>query len=287
VILLLLALAAQAPSLPSSPDPMPTPRSVPAAQAPAARPAAPSAAADPIERRYRDCAALARSNPGGAIEVANAWRVEGGGIYARQCLGLAYITLERWAPAATVYEQAAQEAEAAGDPRRTDLRLQAGNAWIAAGDPTKALVAFDLALRAPDLTGERRGGIHLDRARALVALDNPAGARADLDRALRLVASDPIAWYLSAALARRANDLGRAQTDIARAQQLAPDNPDILLLAGTIAGLAGNMAEAGRLYRRVVELAPESDAGRAARASLEGSAPAPPAAAPQPQPQSR
>ena len=58
--------------------------------------------------RYRGCVEQVRANPEAAVEAANAWLVEGGGIYARQCLGLAYVALERWAPAATAFEQAAR-----------------------------------------------------------------------------------------------------------------------------------------------------------------------------------
>ena len=188
----------------------------------------------------------------------------GGGLLARQCLGLAYVALERWDAAATVYEQAARDADGGqrSPPRRF---LGPGRQCLARRrrlDP-RALQAFDAALATTSLSDELRGEVHLDRARALVALGNAAGARTDLDRALQLVPSDPFAWYLSAALARRENDLARARTDIARALQLAPDNPDIVLLAGTLAGLAGNMAEAERLYRRVADGAPDSDAGRA------------------------
>ena len=155
----------------------------------------------------------------------------------------------------------------------------------------RALAAFDAALLTPNLTDELRGEVHLDRARAQVALGNPPAARAEIDRALQLVPNDPFAWYLSAALARRENDLARAGTDIARARTLAPDSPDMLLLAGTLAGLAGNMAEAERLYRQVAQAAPDSDAGRQARESLatlrEVEVPAPaPAPAPT-RPQSR
>ncbi len=219
--------------------------------------------------RYAACADLVQSNPERAIEMASAWRVEGGGLHARQCLGLAYVALERWAPAATVYEQAARDAEAANDPRIADFHVKAGNAWLAAGEPTRAVQALDAALAAPRLSDELRGEVHLDRARALVALGNAAGARTDLNEGLRLVPSDPFAWYLSAALARRQGDAARARTDIARALEMAADNPDITLLAGTIAGEAGDMTEAERLYLRVAEGAPETEAGRAARASLE------------------
>lgn len=278
---ILAFLAAQAAALPSSPDPMP-PR-------PAPPPAVPAPPADAgAEARYRSCTEQVRGNAEAAIETANAWRGEGGGLHARQCLGLALVALERWEPAATAFEQAAREAEAAQDPRRADFWVQSGNAWVAAGQPQRALLAFDAALLTPSLTDALRGEVHLDRGRAMVAMGNGAAARTEIDRALQLVPADPFAWYLSAALARRDSNLARAATDIARARELAPDNPDILLLAGTLAGLGGNMEEAERLYRRVVELAPDSEPGRAARDSLatareiEVPAPQPPA---QPTPQ--
>ena len=229
----------------------------------------PSAQAAADEARFRTCSELVRTSPERGLEAANAWRIEGGGFHARQCLGLAYVALDRWAQAAAVYEDAARDAASAQDPRSADLWVQAGNAWLAAGEATKAVLALDSALATTNLTDELRGEVHLDRARAMVSLGNDGGARQDLDRALQLVPGDPFAWYLSAALARRENALPRAQTDIARALQLAPDNPQVALLAGTIAGRAGNMAEAERLYRQVAEGAPDSEAGRQARASLE------------------
>jgi tetratricopeptide (TPR) repeat protein len=290
VIPLLLALAAmQAPSLPSSPDPMPPRR--PRATAPALAPVLRAVPAnDPAAIRYRACTDQVRANPEAAVDAANVWREQGGGLPARQCLGLALSALERWAPAASAFEQAAREAEAANDPRRTDFWVQAANAWLAGGDGRHAMSDFDAALLTPNLSDQLRGEVHLDRGRAQVALGNPAAARTEIDRALQLVPADPFAWYLSAALARRENNLARAGTDIARARQLSPDSPDIMLLAGTLAGLGGNMAEAERLYRQVVESAPNSDAGHQAQESLatmhEVEAPAPaahPAATP-PQP---
>jgi tetratricopeptide (TPR) repeat protein len=293
VILSLLALAAaQSQSLPSSPDPMPPRPPAPARSAPAAAPAArvPAPADSPAEARYRACTAQVRTDAEAAVATANVWREQGGGLSARQCLGLALVALERWAPAATAFEQAARDAEAANDPRRADFWVQAGNAWVAAGEGPRALAAFDAALLTPSLTDQLRGEVHLDRARAQVALGNSAAARTEIDRALQLVPADPFAWYLSAALAKREHDVARAGADIARARQLAPDNPDILLLAGTLAGLAGNMEEAERLYRQVAAAAPDSDAGRQALASLatlrEVEVPAPPAGT-APRPQSR
>jgi tetratricopeptide (TPR) repeat protein len=288
VIPLLLALAAlQAPSLPTSPDPMPPRRTTVPPRPLPPRPA-PGTPPSPLEARYRACTDQVRAHPEAAVEAANAWRQQGGGLAARQCLGLALVALERWAPAATAFEQAAREAEAASDPRRTDFWVQAANAWLAGGDGGHAMADFDAALLTPNLSDQLRGEVHLDRGRAQVALGNLAAARTEIDHALQLVPADPFAWYLSAALARRENNLARAGTDIARARQLAPDSPEIMLLAGTIAGLGGNMAEAERLYRLVAQTAPDSDAGRQAQASLatmhEVEAPAPAATPPAPAP---
>ena len=269
MILTLLALAAaQAGSLPSSPDPMPPRRPRTEVRAPARPMPAPRAADDPAESRYRQCTTQIRSDAEAAVAAANVWREQGGGLAARQCLGLALVALERWAPAATAFEQAARDAETANDARRTDFWVQAANAWLAGGDGRKAMADFDAALLTPALSDQLRGEVYLDRGRAQVALGNAPGARTEIDHALQLVPNDPFAWYLSAALARREANLGRAGTDIARARQLAPDNPDVALLAGTIAGLNGNMAEAERIYTQLVHDAPTTDAGREAAASL-------------------
>jgi tetratricopeptide (TPR) repeat protein len=256
--------------------------------APGATPAAPQG----DDERLRACLALVRSAPQQAAAEAQAWLEERGAgrLLARRCLGLAFAAQEQWAAAATVYEQAAQDAEAANSPGRAGFRAQAGNAWLAAGEAQRALQALDAALTTPGLDQAQRGQALLDRARAQVALGHADRGRADLDSALQLVPNEGFAWYLSAALARRSNDLVRAASDIARARQLSPDDPDILLLAGTILGQAGNMNEAYTLYRRVVELAPDSDAGRQAAASLatvrefEEDAPAPAASRQAPAP---
>ena len=230
--------------------------------------AQPAAAPDGAGDRFRRCADLARTEPQRAVETAEAWRAAGGGLQARQCLGLAYAALERWPAAATAFEQAALAADSSRDPAGADFRVQAGNAWLAAGEPARALKAFDSALAAPTLMPELRGEVHLDRARAAVATGDLAAARADLDKGLQLVPGDAFGWYLSAALARRQDDLGRAQDDIARAVSLAPEDAAILLEAGNIAGVSGEKEAAMGLYARAARLAPGSEAGRAAAAAL-------------------
>ena len=251
----------------------------------ASGPAAP--AADSEEDRYRTCLASVRDNAERAVQSANDWRAEGGGVLARQCLGIAYSKLERWPSAATAFEQGAADAEAKKDPRVSDLWVQAGNAWLAGGDLPRARKAFDAALANPQVPAELRGEAHLDRARVAVAEGNEAAARADIDKGLELVPADPFGWYLSAALARRERNLDRAKRDIGKAVELGGDDASVLLEAGNIAGLAGEASAARGFWTRALRAAPNSPAGRSAAAALaangeEEAAPAAPAPAPQP-----
>lgn len=231
------------------------------AHAPASTPAA-------AEARFKSCTALIASSPERAIADSADWRSKGGGAHARQCEALALAAQQRWPQAAAAFELAASEAEAANDPGAVDLRVQAGNAWLAAGDPAKARAIFDSTIAALTLTPEMRGEIHVDRGRALVALDDLPGARRDFDKAVELAPNDPFAWYMSAALARRQNDLRRAQDDIAKAVSMAPDDAETLLEAGNIAAVSGEVDAARGLYARAARSAPNSDAGRRAAAAL-------------------
>ena len=242
--------------------------------------AGPSVPAAAMDRTA--CAALVLKAPESAIAAADAWRIKGGGLDARQCLGLAYSAAERWPAAAGALEAAAREAETVKDLRSADFWVQAGNAWLAGGDGARARKAFEAALATPTLTQELRGEAHLDRARASVALGELAAARLDIDKGLELVPGDPFAWYLSAALARRQDDLPRARDHIARAVALAPAEASILLEAGNIAGLSGEVDAAAGLFARAARAAPASEAGKAAAAALAANSDDAPPAAPQP-----
>jgi len=233
--------------------------------------AAAAPAAGPVDtpaNRYRDCLALARSAPAQAAGKAQAWLGSGGGAMAAQCLGLALSAQEKWAEAAAVFEAAARDSESKQDRRRGDLWVEAGNARLAAGDAAAARKGFESALATNLLAPPLQGEVHFDLARAAVALGEPAAARVEIDKGLVLVPKDPFGWYLSAALARKQNDLALARDHVAKAVALAPDDASILLEAGNIAGLSGEKDAALGLYARVVRTAPGTDSAKAARAAI-------------------
>jgi tetratricopeptide (TPR) repeat protein len=220
--------------------------------------------------RYAQCMDLATgAAPTKGQEDAVKWRGEGGGFLASQCLGVAYANQQKWSAAAGAFEEAATGAELKKDNRSGTYWAQAGNAWLAAGDAVKARKAIDAALVTNTLTGLDQGEARLDRARALVAAGDMEGARSDIDRALELAAADPLAWLLSATLARRGGDLPRAAKDIAQALRLSPDDASVQLEAGNVAGLSGNAVDARAAFKRAIALAPGSAVSAAAQKGLD------------------
>ena len=219
------------------------------------------------DERYGQCIAIVREKPADGETAANAWRLKGGGSRARQCLGMAFIAQGRFAAAAAAFEQGARAAESAKDGNAPALWAQAGNAALQAGDNANAESWLGSALvgAGDDRT---RGELLIDRATALVALGKTAAARVDLDRAVKLAPADADGWLLSATLARRENQLKRAEADVAEAAKYAPGDPDVLLEQGNIAGLAGRVDEAKSLWRAVVNGAPQSPAAKRAAAAL-------------------
>ncbi|MET0372234.1 MAG: tetratricopeptide repeat protein [Sphingobium sp.] len=249
-----------------------------AAVAPAAAPVLPVPAE--MAAPFQSCLDAAAEAPDKGIEQAQRWHLAGGGFYARHCMGFAYAQSGRWATAAIAFQQAADEAELAGQ-RAQAARLwgQAGNAALAASDFARARTDFDagLAIGVPD--GLEKGELHLDRARALVALADLPGARESLDVALDHAPNDPLAWLLSATLARRMDQMGVAQAHIARAVALSPDDASVALEEGNIAILTGHEDIARSAWQRAVRLAPDTPAAKAASENL-GSLPPEPSARP-------
>src|SRR3546814_5269499 len=78
----------------------------------------------------------------------------------------------------------------------------------------------------------------------------------------------PLAWLLSATLARRMDNLPVAQEHIAQAVALSPDDASVALEEGNIAVLSGMDDVAKLAWERAVKVAPDSPAGKAATASL-------------------
>lgn len=228
--------------------------------------APPTPKLDPL---YQACVDLVVSTPQLAVERANKWGAEGGGWMATSCLGLAYTQLGRWDPAARAFEQAAMGAENAGHKKEAAMSwVQAGNAMLAGNNGERALSYFDRAAASGEIKGAALGQLHMDRARAAVMKGDLPLARAALDKATELSPNDPLAWLLSATLARRMNDVARAKADIEKAMDISPDDASVMLEAGNIALIAGYPLDAQEAWRRAIIAQPNSPAAAQARKAL-------------------
>lgn len=220
------------------------------------------------EARFDACMDMATDDPSSGIVAANEWLIAGGGYFARHCLGFAYAKQGRWGAAADAFVNAARDAELAHDKRAANLWTQAGNAMLATGDADNALTYFDAALAQGAAQGLLLGELHLDRARALVVAGKTEAAEIALAEAHKLAPEDPLAWLLSATLARRLGKLDRAQADIDIAARLAPRDPEVALEAGNIAASAGKYDVARRNWTQAVDIRPEGPIAKTARAHL-------------------
>ncbi|MCW2368703.1 hypothetical protein [Sphingobium sp. B11D3D] len=217
-----------------------------------------------IAPRLATCLERANANPSEGIADADAWAKADGRAYAAQCRGYALGQAGRWSDAAKAFEDGAAFK---GLDAVTQARLwsQAGNAALIAGETPRALRALDAALLRPLPKTLATGEIYLDRARARVGANDLPGARTDLDQAIVLAAADPLAWLLSATLARRMDDLPLARLHIEEAASRARNDAAIALEQGIILALSGNDAGARAAFSRSKELAArDSDIARQA-----------------------
>lgn len=226
--------------------------------------------APPTDRaRYEGCVAAINVDAVRAEEFGKQWYARGGGLPARHCTALAQMHRLKYDEATETLSKAAAEAEAAGDPMASEFWGQAGNAALLTGKTPEAKTHFDKAIAVtPAEKTDELGLLYIDRAQAEVELEAFDAARADIDRAMELRPKDPMAWALSAALARRQDDLTRALYDIAQASELDPSDPDIMFEQANIAATNGDEDAARKIWQRVLQIAPDSEAARLSRQQL-------------------
>ena len=221
------------------------------------------------EVRFNDCVELSIKDPISGIVEASNWRRQGGGYLASHCLGYAYAEQFNWPQATRAFVDAARQAEAAKDPRRAKFWAQAGNAALAGGNFAEALDYLNSALTDEGLDGLAKGEVHLDRARAHVALNNYPAAKDEFKLVHELAPQDPLGWLLLATLARRMGDLETAKNDIGVAGKLVISDPAIALEAGNIAFEAGDMANAKAHWEKSISLDAKSRPAKVAQKYLD------------------
>lgn len=239
----------------------------------------------PERDRLAECLSKAASNPDAAMVEVQTWLAEsrdsGQQVRANQCLGILRANAGDFEGAQEAFSQAIAGVPKEQEVGAVPLMAMAGNAALAGGKAEVALGWFDRALAVPGYADNAAlGAIQVDRSRALVAQGRMAEAGGALDEAHRLAPEDPEGWLLSATLARRQDDLSRAQRDIEVASRFAPRDPQVGLEAGVIAVLGGRDEAARKSWESVVLADADGPAGKVAKGYLEQLGPAPTSLAP-------
>lgn len=240
----------------------------------------------PEQDRLAYCLQKAASDPDAAMVEVQTWlgesRDTGQQVRANQCLGMLRSNAGDFTGAAEAFGQAIAGVPKEQEVAAVPLMGMAGNAALAAGQAEAAVSWFDRALAVKGAADNAaQADLQIDRSRALVAQNRFAEAASALDEAHRLAPEDAEGWLLSATLARRQEELDRAQRDIEIAAKYAPRDPRVGLEAGVIAVLSGRDDAARKSWESVVAADKDGEAGKTARGYLEQLGPAPKSVSPE------
>lgn len=228
--------------------------------------------------RYASCLYTSRTDPETALQLAQGWRDNGGGLPAAHCLSIALVRQGRFAEAAGTLEEVAVHMklggyfffgeEKADRPLLAELYAQAGNAWLLADEPQKAYEDFTSALGiVPARSGEIVEYL-IDRARSLAALDNFEQAVADLKKAEKQADGRIEIHVFMASAYRQLGQFEPAEAELAKAFNISEENREALLERGNLHRQAGDAGGALLDWIKLVRLHPDTEAALAARANL-------------------
>jgi tetratricopeptide (TPR) repeat protein len=213
--------------------------------------------------RYQTCLDSVDTDPSGAAANAEAWLGEGGGSAALHCLGLAKVALGDAQEGADVLQKAAED-PATEPAARASVYGQTAQAWMMAGDISRAYSASTLALTlAPD-----DADLLVDHAISAASLGDYQTAIDDLGHALVVDPQRTDALVLRGSAWRHQGDLLRAQDDVDRALSSDPDNPEALLERGILRQRRNDPAGARQDWERAIAVAPDSPAADLAQQNL-------------------
>jgi tetratricopeptide (TPR) repeat protein len=212
---------------------------------------------------YEACLGQLRDDAQGALSYAEAWEGAGGSDGARHCSALALLALGEAERAATRLEALGGRASI-GPTARGAVYGQAGQAWMVAGQPSRALGAFTLALAQTPNDPE----LLVDRAIAAATLGRYADALADTERALAQDDQRAEAWVYHAAALRQLDRTQEALRDIERALEIEPGSPEALLERGILRQLQGDAEGARADWEAVMANSPDSAAADLAEQNL-------------------
>jgi len=217
---------------------------------------------------YRRCLADAAANPAAALADAESWIKAHGAVPAEHCAALALFNLKRYGEAAARLDRIAGGRDALDGEFRIALYDQAGNAWLLAGDGTRAVQSFSgaLALSASD------ADLFADLARAQAMRRDWHEVDLDLNAALQLAPRRADLLVLRASARRALKRFDDAHADLEAALKIKPGDGNALVERGLLRRQLGDIGGARRDFQAALKTASGAVA-EDAKANLEDISP--------------
>lgn len=216
---------------------------------------------------YRICLDLTRNQPDKAIELAGKWLTLSGGEPARHCQALALVALKEWGEGATRLEEIASESRQTPGVR-ANMLAQAGQAWMLAGELSRAYAAQTTALKIIPQGTRQQAEILLDRAGTLVEGGEVDDAIADINAAMAVIPNNVEAMAFRASAHRLKGEIDLALEDAEAALGMNSQNAAALLERGNIFRIQRRVEDARRDWLKILDLAPETAEADAARENI-------------------
>jgi tetratricopeptide (TPR) repeat protein len=137
-------------------------------------------------------------------------------------------------------------------PREAEWSLQLGDAWLAGGEPNKAVAAYERAVR---LKPQMARGLH-SLAQGLKAAGQIQRSGETLQQAIRIGPSDAGSWYQLGVWASDLGQTGEAAEKLQKAIALDPDLPGVYTTLAAIEAGAGQRERAGDALREALRIDP-------------------------------
>jgi tetratricopeptide (TPR) repeat protein len=227
--------------------------------------AAPPVRALDNQAQYEACMTLLERDPGGALDSAVAWERQGGGDAARHCKALALIRTGEVEDGALELERVAEAMPQAKAALAAELFAQAGQAWIKAGNPQRALYAQNQGLKLNPSDVE----LLVDRALTFGVSGMYFEALDDLNAAVDLAPDNPDVYAMRAAAYRQLESPDLAEENVAQALKLSPSHPAALLERGYLRRDKGDLAGARTDWLTVIQVLPGTDIAGEAQRNIE------------------
>jgi tetratricopeptide (TPR) repeat protein len=217
------------------------------------------------QAQYQACMSLLDRDPAGALDSAVEWERQGGGDAARHCKALALIRTGNVEDGALELERVAQAMPQMKAPLAAELFAQAGQAWVKAGNPQRALYAQNQGLK----LNPKDVQLLVDRALTFGASGMYFEALDDLNVAAELTPDDPDVYAMRAAAYRQLETLDLAEENIDQALKLSPSHPGALLERGYLRRNKGDTEGARADWLTVIQVMPGTDIANEAQKNIE------------------